>query len=90
MHVTLTPSSIVANRDPETTRELWESEGTFSRYRLDFRGANNVPERLLGQAEWRDHQGVTGYYAEPYNFPSAGPVAVEFNFDHLCWVEVCW
>ena len=89
-HVTLTPSSIVANQDPETTRELWESEGTFSRYRLDFRGTNNVPEQFLGQAEWRDHQGVTGYYAEPYNFPSAGPVAFEFNLDHLCWVEVRW
>ena len=89
-HVTLTPSSIVANQDPETTRELWESEGMFSRYRLDFRGTNSVPERFLGQAEWRDHQGVTGYYAEPYNFPSAGPVAVEFNLDHLCWVEVRW
>ena len=62
----------------------------FSRYRLDFRGTNNVPERFLGQAEWRDHQGVTGYYAEPYNFPSAGLVAVEFNLDHLCWVEVRW
>ena len=33
---------------------------------------------------------MTGYYAEPYNFPSVGPVAVEFNLDHLCWVEVRW
>ena len=90
-HVTSTPSSsIVANQDPENTRELWEREGTFSCYRLNFRGADDVPERFRGTTEWRDHQGITGYYTEPYNFPSAGPVAVEFNLDHLCWVEVCW
>ena len=89
-HVTSTPSSIVANQDLETTREIWESEGAFSHYQLNFRGANNVPERFLRIAEWRDHQGITGYYAEPHNFPSAGPIAVEFNPDHLCWVEVRW
>ena len=80
----------MANRDPETTRELWENEGTFSRYRINFRGADNVPEPYRGSVEWRDHQGITGYYAEPFNFPSAGLVAVEFNFEHLCWVEVRW
>ena len=80
----------MANRDPETTRELWENEGMFSRYRINFRGANNVPEPYCRGVEWRDHQGITGYYAEPSNFPSAGLVAVEFNFEHLCWVEVRW
>ena len=81
---------IVANQDLETTRGIWEREGTFSHYQLNFRGTNNIPEQFLKSAEWRDHQGVTGYYAKPYNFPSAGPVAVEFNLDHLCWVEVHW
>ena len=80
----------MANRDPETTRELWENEGTFSRYRINLRGADNVPEPYRGSVEWRDHQGISGYYAVPFNFPSAGLVAVEFNFEHLCWVEVRW
>ena len=80
----------MANQDPETTREVWESGNAFSRYRLNFRGVDNVPDRFTTRTEFRSHQGITGYYAEPYNFPSAGPVAVEFNFEHLCWVEVRW
>ena len=89
-HITSTPSSIVANQDPEATRELWESKGAFSTYWLNFRGTNNILERFLRNAVWRDHQGIVGYYAESHNFPSGGLIAVKINLNHLCWVEVCW
>jgi hypothetical protein len=36
---------------------------------------------------WRDHQGVIEYFSESHLL-TGRPVAVEFNHDHLCWVEV--
>ncbi|KAI9434487.1 hypothetical protein H4582DRAFT_2176304 [Lactarius indigo] len=39
-------------------------------------------------ASWRERQEETGYFVE-FNGPSRF-CPVEFNFDHLCWVEVTW
>ena len=33
---------------------------------------------------------MVGYYGESNVLRSRGLIAVEFNFKHLCWVEVCW
>ena len=78
-----------------------ESESTntgqawlFEPYTLEFRGRNDVPARFLRGALWEDHQGTLGncrgtlgYYAHSVHINDA-PVAVEFNHEHLCWVEV--
>src|SRR5580693_6888667 len=85
-HATLTPSSIVASPEPQTTAETWD---LFERYNVATRGRNDVPPRFLKNAEWRDHQGRLGYYAESTLSPRA-IVPVEFNEPHLCWVELRW
>jgi hypothetical protein len=69
--------------DQETTRHAW----VFEPYYFNLRGPQTVPARFLKTAVWRDHQGVIGYFSES-NLLAGRPVAVEFNHDHLCWVEV--
>ena len=65
------------------TRQAW----VFKPYTLKFRGRNNVPEWFLCGAEWRGHQGSFGYYTYSSILPD-WPIAVEFNHEHLCWVEL--
>ena len=78
--------------EPEATNtgQAW----SFEPYTLEFRGRNDVPERFLKRALWEDHQGTLGnrrgtlgYYAHSEHINDAA-VAVEFNHEHLCWVEV--
>jgi hypothetical protein len=85
-HATLTPSSIVASPEPQTTAEMWD---LFERYNVATRGRNDIPPQFLKNAIWRDHQGRLGYYAESTLSPRA-IVPVEFNEPHLCWVELHW
>ncbi|KAH8976831.1 hypothetical protein EDB92DRAFT_1823119, partial [Lactarius akahatsu] len=69
-----------------TTRDQWRN---FQTYSLERRGDRNVPVQFLGAARWREYRGETGYFVD---FAS-GPTRyrpVEFNFDHLCWVEITW
>jgi hypothetical protein len=85
-HATLTPSSIVASPEPQTTAATWD---LFERYNVATRGRNDIPPRFLKNAVWRDHQGRLGYYAESTLSPRA-IVPIEFNEPHLCWVELRW
>ena len=55
------------------------------------RGEQNVPEQYLKNAKWgySPYTSTKGYHANSrYNEDTYFPV--EFNFDHLCWVEICW
>ena len=80
--------------EPETTKtgQAW----SFKPYTLEFQGRNNIPERFLKRALWEDHQGTLGsrrgtlgYYAHSDQINNT-PITVEFNHEHLCWVEVCY
>ena len=70
-------------RDAASTEDYW----IFTPYNLEFRGANDVPARFQAQAQWEGHHSTgTGYYARSTH--SNDPIAVEFNHNHLAWVEI--
>ena len=58
----------------------------FEEYHYELRGPTNIHEKFLKNAQWQNHCGVLGYYATSTR--QQGLFPVEFNFDHLCWVEV--
>ena len=64
----------------DTTRDLWK----FTEYFLDQRGPQNVPQKFLKNAKWKED-----YKTHPGYFASVGSleIHVEFDFDHLCWTE---
>ena len=71
-----------------TTKFQWSN---FKQYTLPTRGEQNVPEQYLKNAKWgySPYTGTEGYHTNScYNEDTYFPV--EFNFDHLCWVEICW
>ena len=71
------------HRDAASTEDYW----VFTPYNIEFRGANNVPERFRAQAQWEGHHSAgTGYYARSTH--GNDPIAVEFNHDHLAWGEI--
>jgi hypothetical protein len=50
-------------------------------------------ERFIKAAEWRVHNGIERYHAKsnaPEESSSERWYPVEFNFEHLCWVEIRW
>ena len=70
----------MARPPPNTTRGLWE----FTEYFLDQRGSRNIPQKFLKSAQWEEeHRSVPGYFAGEGSLI----IAVEFNFEHLCWTE---
>ena len=71
------------HRDAASTNNYW----VFTPYNLDFWGANNVPARFRTQAQWEGHHNAgTGYYARSTH--DHNPTPVEFNHNHLAWVEI--
>jgi hypothetical protein len=77
-----------------TTRELWASEGPFEAYKLQGLVQRDVPELFIKQAEWRVVNSIERYHAKSHTPEELGDsecwYTVEFNFEHLCWVEICW
>ena len=70
-------------RDTASTDDHW----VFTPYNLNFWGANNVPARFRAQAQWEGHHNArTSYYARSTH--DNNPIPVEFNHDHLAWVEI--
>jgi hypothetical protein len=77
----------------QTTREHWASEGPFEAYELRGPVLREVPEAFVKAAEWRVHNGIERYHAKsnaPEESSSERWYPVEFNFEHLCWVEIRW
>jgi hypothetical protein len=77
----------------QTTRQLWASQGPFEPYTVHGVPQQNVPEDYLKNAVWKNNIVPNRYYArssapEESGIPSWYPV--EFNPEHICWVEVCW
>jgi hypothetical protein len=77
----------------QTTRQLWASQGPFESYTVHGLPQQNVPEDYLKAAVWRTDIIPNRYYAqssapEETGIPMWYPV--EFNSEHVCWVEVRW
>ena len=74
---------MVDHRDATSTEDYW----VFTPYNLEFRGANDVPARFRARAQWEGHHSAgTGYYTRSTH--GNNPIAVEFNHNHLAWVEI--
>ena len=65
-------------------RQVWDK---FTPYPLKQRGSQDVPNQFLQNAHWREDQGSIGYYARS-GLVRRHLTPVEFNQDHLCWVEL--
>ena len=88
--VTLRPRSIVAS-STRTTKNAWD----FVPYTIESRGDQVVPEQYLKRARWcfSTYTGTEGYHTlsiSDHNEEDHDLYPVEFNFDHLCWVEIRW
>ena len=71
------------HRNAASTEDYW----IFAPYNFEFRGANDVPARFRAQAQWEGHHNAgTGYYTRSTH--DNNPIPVEFNHDHLAWVEI--
>ena len=89
--VTLRPRSIVASSTTRTTKNAWD----FVPYTIESRGDQVVPEQYLKQARWcfSTYTGTEGYHTlsiSSHNEEDQDLYPVEFNFNHLCWVEIRW
>jgi hypothetical protein len=77
----------------QTTRQLWASQGPFELYTVHGVPQQNVPEDYIKGAVWKTDIVPNRYYAQSSAPEESGiPVwyPVEFNPEHICWVEVCW
>jgi hypothetical protein len=77
----------------QTTRELWASQGPFESYTVHGIAQENVPEEYIKGAVWRTDRTPARYYAQSSAPEESGLPAwypVEFNQEHVCWVEIRW
>jgi hypothetical protein len=77
----------------QTTRELWASQGPFEPYTVHGVPQQNVPEDYIKRAVWKTDLVPNQYYAQSSAPEETGIPAwypVEFNQEHICWVEVHW
>jgi hypothetical protein len=77
----------------QTTRQLWASQGPFEPYTVRGIPQQNVPEDYLKGAVWKTDIKPNRYYAQSSVPEESGIPAwypVEFNPEHVCWVEVHW
>jgi hypothetical protein len=77
----------------QTTRQLWASQGPFEPYTVHRVPQQNIPDDYIKTAVWKTNIVPNRYYAqssapEESGIPSWYPV--EFNPEHICWVEVRW
>jgi hypothetical protein len=77
-----------------TTRELWATEGPFEAYKLQGPVQRDIPELFIKGAEWHVINGIEQYHTKSIAPEESGEpecwYTVEFNFKHLCWVEIHW
>jgi hypothetical protein len=77
----------------QTTRQLWASQGPFKPYTVHGVPQRNVPEDYIKAAVWKTDITPNRYYAQSSTPEESGIPAwypVEFNPEHICWVEVRW
>jgi hypothetical protein len=77
----------------QTTRELWASQGPFEPYTIHGIPQQNVPVIYIGEAVWREDSSPPRYHAKSNAPEESGTdtwFPIEFNEEHVCWVEVHW
>jgi hypothetical protein len=75
----------------QTTRELWAQQGPFEPYIIHGTPQQNVPEIYIKGAVW-NVQAVPPRYVAQSSAPEESGTGtwfpIEFNEEHVCWVEV--
>jgi hypothetical protein len=77
----------------QTTWELWASQGPFKPYTIHGITQQNVPEIYIKGAVWNMQSIPAWYHAQssaPEESASGTWFPIEFNEEHVCWVEVHW
>jgi hypothetical protein len=76
----------------QTTRELWAQQGLFEPYTIHGVPQQNIPEIYIKGAVW-NAQAVPPRYVAQSSAPEESGTGtwfpVDFNEEHVCWVEVC-
>jgi hypothetical protein len=75
----------------QTTRELWAQQGPFEPYIIHGVTHQNIPGIYIKGAVWNDQSIPPRYHAQssaPEEYTSGTWFPVEFNEEHVCWVEV--
>jgi hypothetical protein len=75
----------------QTTRELWAQQGPFEQYTIHGVPQQNIPEIYIKGAVWNAQADPPRYVAQS-NAPEESGTGtwfpVDFNEEHVCWVEV--
>jgi hypothetical protein len=75
----------------QTTRELWAQQGPFEPYIIHGVTHQNIPGIYIKSAVWNDQSIPPRYHAQssaPEESASGTWFPIEFNEEHVCWVEV--
>jgi hypothetical protein len=75
----------------QTTRELWAQQGPFEPYIIHGIPQQNIPELYIKGAVWNAQADPPRYVAQssaPEESGSGTWFPIEFNEEHVCWVEV--
>jgi hypothetical protein len=75
----------------QTTRELWAQQGPFEPYTIHGVPQQNIPEIYIKGAVWNAQADPPRYVAQSSAPEESGTgtwFPVDFNEEHVCWVEV--
>jgi hypothetical protein len=75
----------------QTTRELWAQQGPFETYTIHGVPQQNIPEVYIKGAVWNAQANPPRYVAQSSAPEESGTdtwFPVDFNEEHVCWVEV--
>jgi hypothetical protein len=75
----------------QTTRELWAQQGPFEHYTIHGIPQQNIPEIYIKGAVWNAQANPPRYVAQSSAPEESGTgtwFPVDFNEEHVCWVEV--
>jgi hypothetical protein len=77
----------------QTTQELWASQGPFKPYTIHGITQQNIPEIYIKGTVWNAQSVRARYHARssaPEELGAGTWFPIDFNEEHVCWVEVCW
>jgi hypothetical protein len=75
----------------QTTQELWAQQGPFEPYIIHGITQRNIPAIYIKGAIWNKHSIPARYHAQSSAPEESGTgtwFPIEFNEEHICWVEV--
>jgi hypothetical protein len=75
----------------QSTRELWAQQGPFEPYTIHGVPQQNIPEIYIKGAVWNAQANPPRYVAQSSAPEESGTgtwFPVDFNEEHICWVEV--